>query len=116
MAGISTATAVETGRHLHRCQHCGVIWGHGNMMGDDVEAHKCPKCGKQEWRPFSGGQAATREEPAKRQTLQTLYVVDLRTLVKSALLVATVYLAVQLIVDWLTGESIDSLGLRNGGS
>jgi hypothetical protein len=41
--------------HLHRCQGCGTVWGHGNMMEADVAAHACPKCGKREWRVYQGG-------------------------------------------------------------
>lgn len=55
--------------HLHRCQGCGSIWGHGNMMEGDVAAHKCPKCGKQEWRVYQGGgrpQGQQRAVVAKR--------------------------------------------------
>jgi hypothetical protein len=46
-------------RHLHRCQNCGVIWGHGNAMLGDVAAHMCPECGAMEWRVYEGGQVRT---------------------------------------------------------
>jgi len=98
MAEVSTATAVETGRHLHRCQSCGVIWGHGNMMGDDVEAHKCPKCGKQEWRPFSGGQAVKRPAPANPASQYRAYLQALLTV--AAVVMVSIVLG-QLILDFL---------------
>jgi hypothetical protein len=53
--------------HLHRCQSCGTVWGHGNMMAGDVEAHKCPKCGaegKDNWRIYRGGGAPVAQFPA----------------------------------------------------
>lgn len=42
--------------HLHRCQKCGNIWGHGDMMAEDINAHTCPKCGEAgQWRIYNGG-------------------------------------------------------------
>jgi len=33
------------GYHLHRCEHCGTIFGHGSDANGDYERHRCPKCG-----------------------------------------------------------------------
>jgi len=95
---------VETKRHLHRCQNCGVIWGHGDMMAGDMEAHKCPKCGKGEWRVYSGGQSHGV------QPRQQEIVLGLRTLITIALMAAAFVLFAQLV-----GEFIGSLGQKNGG-
>lgn len=52
--------------HLHRCQSCGTVWGHGNMMAADIAAHECPKCGKKEWRIYKGGGSPVAQMPARR--------------------------------------------------
>lgn len=41
-------------RHNHRCQNCGLVWSHSDLMAGDEEAHKCPRCGKTEWRKYNG--------------------------------------------------------------
>jgi predicted RNA-binding Zn-ribbon protein involved in translation (DUF1610 family) len=48
----------DTKHHTHRCQACGMIWGHSDLMVGDVEAHTCPKCGQAEWRIFQGAKLA----------------------------------------------------------
>ncbi len=86
-------------RHLHRCQNCGVIWGHGNMLFRDVEAHKCPKCGKSEWLHYSG---LKPDQPAKTAAVQrTYYVIDLVALLQVGILVLAGIFVGQVIADWL---------------
>lgn len=113
------SAAEQTERHLHRCQNCGQIWGHGNMMQRDVEAHKCPKCGKQEWRVYSGLQDGEAKKPAQA-TEKTFFLVhaNYRLYVQAMMTVAVVVLGSillgNLIADWL-GESIGSLARKSGG-
>jgi hypothetical protein len=103
----NTRAAVEEKkhRHLHRCQNCGTVWGHGNMMAADVEAHKCPKCGASEWRQFSGLQ---NEQPApqkKDPPLRTMYVLDLKDLLSLAILGLVAYAAGHLLGEWLSQKA-----------
>jgi hypothetical protein len=91
---------IEAHRHLHRCQNCGVIWGHGNMMADDVEAHKCPKCGRTEWRHFSGGQAVKRERIAAEKP--TPYKDLFLAVLGIAALAAAMVILVDVLAGWLT--------------
>jgi hypothetical protein len=67
--------------HLHRCQNCGTVWGHGNMMAGDIEAHKCPNCGaegKENWRIYRGGGSPVAQFPphqAQPESSWTLFSV-----------------------------------------
>lgn len=99
---------VEAHRHLHRCQNCGVIWGHGNMMAEDVEAHKCPKCGRSEWRHFSGGQAV------RRQAVETEKKTPYRDLIIALLSVATLAASIVILVE-VIGGFIGSPAPKSGG-
>lgn len=83
--------------HLHRCQSCGTIWGHGNMMQGDVEAHKCPSCGKtDQWRVYSGGKshAVPVQRGRERTSPWAAY-----------LLVAAFVLLLTWAADWLASKS-----------
>ena len=40
--------------HRHKCDKCMTIWEHSNGMAGNDEAHKCPKCGKEEWCKYFG--------------------------------------------------------------
>ena len=96
----STSSKKQLSRHLHRCQNCGTIWGHGNMMVGDVEAHKCPRCGKQEWRVYSGGKshaAQTRPQAGSRSTFWEYMEVVLPV----ALLAAGFCLLLTFGVEWI---------------
>lgn len=85
---------IEPHRHLHRCQNCGVIWGHGNMMAGDVEAHVCPGCGKQEWRVYSGGPGrVVLNQPQQAQPARSALPMVLA-------LVAVVAIAAIVIMSW----------------
>jgi hypothetical protein len=76
-----------------------VIWGHGNMLADDVEAHKCPKCGKQEWKHFSGGQAVRRPAQVQEKTsYKDLAIVVLATAVLAAAIVIALDLASEFLL------------------
>ncbi len=94
------AEAERVRRHLHRCQNCGVIWGHGELPCD-LEAHKCPKCGKSEWRIYSG---LKKDQPAPAKTAavqgRTYYSVDLGTMLSMGLLAMAAILLFQVIADW----------------
>lgn len=89
-------------RHLHRCQNCGLVWGHGNMMARDVEAHKCPRCGKTEWRQFSGLQNE-RPAPAMKSMLviEADYLIYVRALLTVGIIVMGAVLLGELIAPWL---------------
>jgi len=89
----------EQNRHLHRCQNCGMVWGHGNMMKGDVEAHKCPRCGKAEWRGFSGGQEA---QPAKTiAVVQANYRSYLQALLTVTIVVMVSIVLGEFLAGWL---------------
>jgi hypothetical protein len=74
------------------------------MMAGDVEAHKCPKCGKSEWRGFSGGQA---QQPA---TAKRILVVEansglyLVALLKVAILVIGAVLLGEVLAGWMLAQ------------
>lgn len=42
------------GFHRHKCDNCKCIWEHSNKMSDNKKAHKCPKCGKEQWYKYLG--------------------------------------------------------------
>jgi|SRR5882724_8839202 len=51
------AVATPVGVHAHRCEVCAangkqVIWVHSDNGAGDVSLHKCPQCGKIEWKKF----------------------------------------------------------------
>jgi len=73
------------------------------MMVGDVEAHKCPKCGKSEWRGYSGGGAPA---PAKTEAVQSghLYLVVLRDLLSVAALVLAAAFLGQVLAEWFLAE------------
>jgi hypothetical protein len=100
---MTTTSAVETHRHLHRCQNCGTIWGHGNMLVEDVEAHKCPKCGRSEWHHYSGG-GAPAPIAKKQESGGTFYVMLFRDLLSVAVLVLAAAFLGQLLAEWLLAE------------
>lgn len=93
----------EVERHLHRCQNCGMIWGHGNMLIEDVEAHKCPKCGKSEWGKYSG-RLSDAPHPPRGNTL-TVVTWDYRAYLQALLTVAVVVMGAillgELLAPWL---------------
>ncbi|MGH9564243.1 MAG: hypothetical protein ACRD3S_22550 [Terracidiphilus sp.] len=94
MSETTTAAAItdeqlkpEVGcRHVHRCQSCGTIWGHGNMMAGDVSAHECPKCGVSEWRIYRGQQQPQRAAatPKPKPGFDWMVLLGIAMLVASA--------------------------------
>ena len=45
---------ISRGYHRHSCTKCKTVWEHPNEAHGNDEAHKCPKCGKQEWTQYFG--------------------------------------------------------------
>jgi predicted RNA-binding Zn-ribbon protein involved in translation (DUF1610 family) len=95
----------ETKNHLHRCQNCGTIWGHGDVLVEDVEAHKCPKCGAQQWRKFSGLNSDRENQPTNAITVVTWnYSAYLRAILTVAVIVIGAVLLGTLVAPWLLPE------------
>lgn len=42
------------GYHRHKCNNCGHIWEHSDCMAGDDDAHKCTKCGEEQWEKYKG--------------------------------------------------------------
>lgn len=98
----------EIVRHLHRCQECGTIWGHGHMMQRDIEAHKCPKCGKTEWRVYSGKESHAVRRGSDAGPRYTWWDY-LRAVAPIVLLSAALVLSLLVLTDWLgrkTGHKV----------
>lgn len=68
------------------------------MMQRDVEAHKCPKCGKSEWWHFSGLQD---EKPAPAVSSLIVFEANYRMYVSALLTVAVVVMASIILGDLL---------------
>jgi rubredoxin len=50
--------------HRHRCKSCGFIWSHSNWCFGIDEAHKCPICGKYQWKQYRGKKEARLDVPS----------------------------------------------------
>ena len=86
--------------HLHRCQGCGTVWGHGNMMQADIEAHKCPKCGKAEWRIYRGGGQPTNVTPIRPGVAQPWWLTLFYGAAVVSMLFAVGYFALCFWHEW----------------
>lgn len=56
-----TAHDLQTARnilhlHRHKCDECGNIWEHDDSCGGDDNAHKCPRCQKEQFVRYWGDQ------------------------------------------------------------
>jgi hypothetical protein len=61
------------------------------MLAADIEAHKCPKCGKAEWRIYRGGGAPTNVTPIRPEKKTDWFLVILTVgVVCSVVMVALV--------------------------
>lgn len=47
------------GQHSHRCPIDGTIWKHGDDQQGAEVSHRCPKCGRLEWKVYDPATAAT---------------------------------------------------------
>lgn len=45
-------------RHKHRCRKCDTIWEHADSCAGRDAAHKCPRCGEDEWFAYHGDRDA----------------------------------------------------------
>lgn len=41
----------STGTHEHKCPNprCQCVWEHGDNMVNNEPAHRCPRCGTEQW-------------------------------------------------------------------
>lgn len=37
------------GTHAHECPRDGTVWEHKNSNAGNVDAHRCPRCGGEQW-------------------------------------------------------------------
>lgn len=37
------------GTHKHKCYGCNHIWEHSDRCAGQADAHKCEKCGREQW-------------------------------------------------------------------
>jgi predicted nucleic acid-binding Zn-ribbon protein len=49
--------------HRHKCpnRHCGHIWMHGDDMFCNVQAHRCPRCGTEQFNKYYNTAEKVRE-------------------------------------------------------
>ena len=45
------------GLHRHKCSGCDHVWEHSDSCAYNESAHKCPKCGAEEWCKYFGPEA-----------------------------------------------------------
>ncbi len=87
--------------HAHRCKVCAsrgisTIWIHGDDEGGSKIAHKCPKCGAENWAKFmvEPGQLPQARLDRSREELRT--VINVLT-TSDALVLAFTYAALVLL-------------------
>lgn len=50
----------EPGTHSHQCAFCLKVWSHGDHMKGDEQAHRCPRCGEQNFTRTTEGYYGSR--------------------------------------------------------
>ncbi len=68
MVGIFSVACSRSDFHKHKCGSCDTIWEHSDECGGNEAAHKCPRCGKEEWYKYIGP-----EEPIVTNGLCKIY-------------------------------------------
>lgn len=73
MFGLFKRRKKRPGTHRHMCPNpsCGYVWEHSNSCAGNLEAHRCEKCGTEQWWHYDGKQlpgttAASRAAENKR--------------------------------------------------
>ncbi len=75
------------------------------MLVRDLEAHKCPKCGKSEWLHYSGLKQDQSASTKTAAVQRTYYVIDLIALLQVGILVLAGIFVGQVIADWLLARA-----------